>query len=139
MLTRAEIINEVRSYVGTPMCHRGRIRGGGIDCIGLVVCVGMAFGTVQPQEDDNQYSIGLVPAVLLGRLRNSRFIELPPAQAQPGDIVCFEVLGEGHCGFLTDYGMVHVFGTAGKVVEHGYVGTVWERRAMAAFKFPEVL
>lgn len=138
MLTRKQITDEVKRYIDTPMSHRGRLCGGGIDCIGLVVCVGMAFGVVLPKEDDNSYGLFLPPEVLLGRLRNSRFKEIPCKEAQPGDIVCFSLLGQGHCGFITDYGIIHVWGAVGRVVEHGFWDTVWPSRMIAAFSFPEV-
>jgi hypothetical protein len=143
MLTRADIIREARSYVGTLMCHRGRLRTG-VDCIGLVHCVGTTFGLVDRDAAD----YGVVPPSgrIVDELRNSKFVEIDPQCAQPGDIVCFWLLDPTkviHCGFLTDLrgsGLVHVYGSPGKgkVVEHGYKGTVWERRAAAAFSFPEV-
>lgn len=32
------IVEAARKYIGTPFVRQGRIRGGGIDCSGLVVC-----------------------------------------------------------------------------------------------------
>lgn len=134
-------MREVRSYLKTPMSHRGRIKGAGIDCIGLVVCVGITFGVVKPEEDDQTYQPDPPPGMLLAKLRASKLLEVPPEHAQLGDVVCFTFNQSEsiHCGFLTDYGLIHVYGTAGKVVEHGFKDTVWERRVTAAFRFPGVM
>lgn len=33
------IVNKAREFLGTPYHHQGRVKGAGIDCAGLVICV----------------------------------------------------------------------------------------------------
>lgn len=123
------------------MNHRGRLRGQGIDCIGLVLCVLIHFGVAEASEDRQDYPLPPPPELLLNCMRASRLLEIKSSEAQPGDVVCFWMQHPEavvHCGFRTDYGLVHVYGSAGKVVEHGFAGTVWEKRLAAAFRLPEV-
>jgi hypothetical protein len=39
MITRQQIVNEARKWVGTPFQHQGRTRGKAVDCVGLVLSV----------------------------------------------------------------------------------------------------
>lgn len=43
MTTRQEIVDEARSYVGTPFHHQGCAPGVGIDCIGVLRALGKRF------------------------------------------------------------------------------------------------
>jgi cell wall-associated NlpC family hydrolase len=43
-VTRQQIVETARSYVGTPYQHQGRLRGVGVDCVGLLVCVARDLG-----------------------------------------------------------------------------------------------
>lgn len=40
MVTRRQIVDEARKWVGTPFRHQGRERGKAVDCVGLALCVG---------------------------------------------------------------------------------------------------
>ncbi len=39
MITKQDIIDTARQYIGTPFHHQGRVKGVGIDCAGLLVGV----------------------------------------------------------------------------------------------------
>ena len=43
-MKRIEIVEEVRSWIGTPFQHQGRLKNVGCDCIGLVVAINKKFG-----------------------------------------------------------------------------------------------
>lgn len=51
MATRAQIVEEARSYLGTKWLHQGRTRDG-VDCAGLVACVGNALGLIAYDRND---------------------------------------------------------------------------------------
>lgn len=38
------IVNKAREFLGTPYHHQGRVKGAGIDCAGLVICVAHELG-----------------------------------------------------------------------------------------------
>lgn len=44
MTTRLDIITKAQEYVGTPYLNQGRVKGVGIDCGGLIVCVARDLG-----------------------------------------------------------------------------------------------
>jgi hypothetical protein len=44
MVHRAEVVAKAREFLDTPFHHQGRTRGRGLDCVGLVLCVGGELG-----------------------------------------------------------------------------------------------
>ena len=44
MVTKAEIVAKAREYVGTPFHHQARMKGVGVDCVGLLFGVGRDLG-----------------------------------------------------------------------------------------------
>ncbi len=38
------IVSKAREFLGTPYHHQGRVKGGGVDCAGLVICVAHELG-----------------------------------------------------------------------------------------------
>ncbi len=118
------IVAEARTWLGTPFHHQNRFKGGGVDCIGLIVCVFDALGL--PYEDERHYS--RVPT----RNINGSTIEQRLAKYchqvtdyQPGDIGYTEIAnGIPHVYFVADKGlacrfsMIHAYSTVGCVVEH---------------------
>lgn len=49
MIRPNDVIDEARSWVGTRFHHGGRVKGVGVDCVGLVVCVAAALG-IKPHD-----------------------------------------------------------------------------------------
>src|SRR4051812_47036512 len=98
--TRAEILAEARSWRGTPYHEMGRLKGVGVDCVGVVM--GLA-GFCGIQFDPtawvyNRYAEGVNLDLELGR-----FLEkVPDADAVgPGHVLTFWVRHPGqviHCG-----------------------------------------
>lgn len=56
MITRAEVVSEARSWLGTPYQHQARVKGIGVDCAGLLIGVARALGLVAPAFDVNGYA-----------------------------------------------------------------------------------
>lgn len=44
MTTRDDIVRTSREYLGTPFHHQGRVKGVGMDCAGLLICVARDLG-----------------------------------------------------------------------------------------------
>ena len=44
MATRDRIIQTALDYLDTPYHHQGRVKGVGVDCAGLVICVARDLG-----------------------------------------------------------------------------------------------
>jgi cell wall-associated NlpC family hydrolase len=146
------IIAAARTYLGTPFKHQGRLRGIGVDCIGLLV------GAVR----DAGYSIGDCadygrapnPRELLGEMskhatRASRPFDqlrvLPDlgaaAIAIPGDVLVFWTLAPHlprHVGLRTDTGLIHTWAEVGKVVEYEHgLGPEWAEQLHSVWRLKE--
>lgn len=104
-VTRAEFIATVRTYIGTPYAHQGRVPGpdGGMDCPAPLILAARAHGIVPPGFDVRDYPRepdGYTLKAFLDRY-------LAPIEfddAQPGDVLLGRFNGgrPRHIGILTD-------------------------------------
>jgi cell wall-associated NlpC family hydrolase len=127
-----------RTYIGTPFRHQGRTPGHGLDCIGVMVCIGRELGLFD-------YDLPHYPRLphgdmaLLPHVARAGFRPLTICAAQPGDVLVFRVLREPqHVALLTDCGVLHAWLQAGAVVEHR-LEPFWQSRMVGAFAFPNVI
>jgi cell wall-associated NlpC family hydrolase len=138
MTTREQIVEEARTYLGTPFHHQARLRGVAVDCVGLIVGVAHALGlsdadyTQYPRRPNGE----LVP-----QLERAGYREIEIAAARPGDLLCLWLLPRSrkpaHLAIRTDYGIIHTDGHVGRVVEISYADD-FVRRTCAAYAFPGV-
>lgn len=94
MTTRAEILAEARSWLGTRWRHQGRTAQG-IDCAGLVALVGGSLGLIThnptdyPRRPDGSFLSHFQSCL------EQRSVRL----ARPGDVLVFSDSGHAcHCG-----------------------------------------
>lgn len=136
-MTRAEIITTARSYLGTPFHHQGRLKGAGLDCVGLVVCVLRDLGI--EVKDSFDYN-GVPDSVLLRDKLREHLAEIDPNSAKEGDIFLFRIgANPQHLAFIANGNIndiIHTHQGAGKVVET-HIGEWWTR-VMGAFAIPGV-
>ncbi len=135
MTTREEIVAEARTWKGTPFVHQGRLKGRGVDCLGVVAMVGRALGLTDYDRTD------------YGRLPNPRrmraelkahLVEIPLAAAKPGDVVHLSWGSDPmHLGILTPEGILHAYSLVPAVVEHPVDGA-WRAKMRFAYRFPGV-
>lgn len=142
MAKRIDIIACARTYLGTPFQHQGRLKGRGLDCIGLIICVAKEFGLAVP----NYANYGPEPTDDTVRRECRKHLrEISVEQMRPGDIVCMDVGGRSsmpsHLAIVSSLppsiGMVHAYSWAGKVVEHD-MDNAWRARIAAVFQFPGI-
>lgn len=130
-----EIVATARTYLGTPFHHQGRLRGTGIDCVGLLVGVATELGLTQ--RDNQTYGRQPDGRTLLAELR-AELDEISLRVRAPGDVLVFWMLRRQrwpqHIGFATDVGLLHTYQHVGRVVEHG-LDARWLRRLCHAFRF----
>ena len=132
MPSRDDIVATARTYLGTPYHHQGRVKGVGIDCIGLLVCVARELGIqVHDIEGYSRFPDGHTILEELPKCLDA--VETPV----PGDILVFwfdrpEL--PGHAGIQTDVGVIHTYTVSKKVVEHT-LNKVWMRRICASFAY----
>ncbi|TCG08383.1 peptidase P60 [Paraburkholderia steynii] len=133
---RAAFVAEVRTWLDTPYQHQGRLKGVGVDCIGLVVGALHACGLfvdVDPTGYDKRPD---------GTLRARMLDYLTPValdEAQPGDILLFHFAAVPmHIGVLTGPDMItHAYSRNRRVVEHR-LDERWRALVASSFSVPGV-
>lgn len=133
MATRADIVAEARSWVGTPFYHQGRAKGLRVDCAGLIVEVGRALGFNVPRQTN--YGRFPMPQWLKPVLEEY-FDRVAAEDVKPGDFFYsrdFLIGGAPrHFGFFTaDRTIIHADMRRGKCVEHAL--TPEERRFLLSY------
>lgn len=78
-VSRADLIAEARTWIGTPWIHQGRLKGIATDCVGVVICVPRALGLMPPDFDITGYARDPQPQVMIG------YLELYLDRVEPGD------------------------------------------------------
>ncbi len=136
MVTRAEILAAARGWVGTPFRHQGRLKGVGVDCVGLVAGVARDVGIAVRDRTD----YGRVPdGRSLGQALGEQLIPLPATAARPGDVLLTRIRRDPqHVGILGEHGsLIHACAGAGRVIETR-LDERWWPRVLAAFRFPDI-
>lgn len=145
-IARSQIVAAARSLIGTPFHHQGRVAGkdGGIDCIGLLVCVARILGV--PHEDIVNYAWATEPGQrLLEELR--RHLTSGSTKVSDGSVLVFWIQTYGrptHIGIRTTLadgrpGIVHADGRPGinRAVEIGLTDHLMSR-LIEPLEFPGV-
>lgn len=136
------IVDTARQWIGTPWHHQGRVKGVGVDCVGLVLCVARELGLVQSDFDVHGYSQVPDGKLLMHHL-SDHMDEVSPADMQPGDVVCVAFdLHPQHVGILGDYvygglSMIHAASKYQRVIETRLLFSD-AMRFVSAFRFREV-
>jgi hypothetical protein len=135
-VTRGELVAlRARAYARkkTPFVWQGRLPGVGLDCLGLVICSGIAAGALPEGFDVEPYT---EPP------RGDRFVEalreyldeIPVEEAMPGDVLLLSIKREPrHLAIRTESGMVHCTVEHG-LIERPYAGR-WVERTHSAYRF----
>jgi NlpC/P60 family putative phage cell wall peptidase len=140
-VSRAQIVQQARNWLGTPYQHQARCRGAGVDCIGLISSVAKELEL----SSFDSYCYGRIPngKELITALQQHA-IELPAnAPWLPGQILALRfdiepqhaaILGTAEGGLT----MIHAYSHAKCVTEHR-LADVWRARVVARFDFPGVV
>jgi NlpC/P60 family putative phage cell wall peptidase len=140
--SRAAIVAEARSWIGTPYRHQASIKGIGCDCLGLVRGVWRTFygdepEAVPPYAPDWAEAANDEPLVEAG-LRH--LIAVDRSAFAPGDILLFRWrarLAAKHAAIVTAADrMVHAHD--GACVAEVAIAPWWRRRLAYAFRFPGI-
>ncbi len=118
---RTDVVQAARAWLGTPFHHQARLKGVGVDCVGLVIGVARELGLVAADFDVDTYP--RVPdGVSLMHLVN---LHLTPLQGEmaPGHVVVVRFDRDPqHLGILGDYrhgglSIIHAAAEPGRVIE----------------------
>lgn len=142
MITRAAIIGEARTWIGTPYHHQASVRGVGCDCVGLVRGVWRAVIGPEPEElpaysRDWGDADGKENIIAMG-LRH--LIQVPNDQGQPGDVIALR-WKDGrvakHVMILSyDDKAIHAYN--GSPVSEVPLSDWWKRKIVMTFQYPGV-
>lgn len=137
--TREDIVRHARACIGTPYHHQARKPGIGLDCVGLVVCVGKTVAALPAGYDVTGYSRNPDGSTLMRHLQE-QLHEIHRDQMAPGDVVCvaFDKHPQ-HIGICGDYvhgglSIIHASNAAGKTIETRLLFSQ-SMRFVSAFRF----
>ncbi|WP_420586788.1 NlpC/P60 family protein [Ruegeria sp.] len=143
-VSRQDIVDEARSWLGTPYVHQASARGAGTDCLGLLRGVWRALHGAEPEAAPSYSMDWSEPqgeerlwAAARRHLIGKSFDELAA-----GDILLFRMRAgrvAKHVGIVSDAGTVPRFihAYSGHGVVENTLSDPWRRRVVACFEFPQ--
>lgn len=142
-MSRMDVVVAAREYLGTPYLHQGRVKGpnGGIDCVGLSVCV--AWDLALKPRSWNVTGYRRLPdgVTLMRQIRPLMAEEVAQSQMDAGDmlVLAWDKFPH-HVGILGDHpgglSLIHADNRIGRVIEQRLVFAPGIK-FVAAFRFPE--
>jgi NlpC/P60 family putative phage cell wall peptidase len=141
-VSRATIVAETRTWIGTPYRHQASLKGIGCDCLGLVR--GVWRSTIGPEpEAPPPYAPDWAEAggeERLAAAARRHLVEIECGEFAPGDVLLFRWrmhLPAKHAAIVTEsHRMVHAHD--GAAVAEVAIVPWWRRRIAYAFRFPGV-
>lgn len=140
MTTRSQYVEEARKWIGTPYHHQGSIKQVGVDCVGLIIGVGIVTGLIDPEfrNDPNNDWLNYSAApdgVTMKQICDEHFTRVEMSDMKIADIVLVSIdTNPQHLGIIGNYRH------GGYSIIHAYkrpntVGSVIESRLMFARNF----
>lgn len=127
-----------RGWLGTPFHHQARVRGVGVDCIGLVIGTARDAGDLLGPYDFYSYGPSPNPQVLLKEVNDNL---RRSGALREGSVLLFRIMREPqHFGIYlgpSTNTFVHAYSVRGKVVED-VLDEVWRRRLLGIYEFKEL-
>ena len=150
-VTRADVVREARSWIGTPHMHQQMRKHEGCDCIGLIRGVYRALGlTMCPTKVEaaaGRFNTGYarVPDGVTFKAYCDHFmVHVAQAEMQPGDVIIMRYDKDPqHAAILADYrhgglSMIHAMQSPRRRVAEHRLDPTWRRRIVAAYSIPGV-
>lgn len=141
MITRQAIVDEARSWMGTPWMHQARLKGVGVDCIGVPGMSALLCGVPGAREwrdDPAMHSYGRLPREEFLFASCDRFMDrIALSAAGFGDllVMAFKRYPQ-HFAIISTHDrthVIHAYDAVGRVVENGV--NVAGARAICAYRF----
>jgi cell wall-associated NlpC family hydrolase len=136
--TRAQVVECAREYLGTRWHHQGRVKGVGVDCAGLLICVARELGLA----DVHVHNYSPHPDGTLEMVCAEHMQQINPREALPGDVLAFTFVNlPQHLGIVASQAgvltIIHSYAEAKKVVENS-IDPVWRPLIRGAYRIPGV-
>lgn len=148
---RAAVVAAARQWLATPYRHQARVKGRGVDCVGLIIAAGLEAEvmTWSPEAFAPWAGYGRLPNPTKMRAGLETFLRPLAADEVPsvGDVAFF-AWRDGmpmHLGILAEdeivapgrLTMIHATSQIGSVVEHGFAGE-WPGRVDSYWRYPGI-
>ena len=138
-IARANVVSAARSYIGTPFVHQGRLRGVGVDCVGLLIGMARDLGIADVSYTGYRRT---GDGMLLMQALESHLVRLPDdAFFAAGQVLAIRYRNPQHVAVVTDVAPDSV--TIVHAIERGVTEHIldarWRRRIYAIFDFPGVI
>lgn len=142
MIARQSVLDEARTWIGTPYQHQASAKGAGCDCLGLLRGVWRAlYGqepeTAPPYTPDWAERMG---EETLHAAARRHLTEIDPCDAAPGDVLLFRMDRDSpmkHAAILVEgEAIVHAYW--GRAVVRSRFALWWRVRWAATFQFPDI-
>lgn len=147
----SDVVSEARSWIGTRYLHQHRHKGHGVDCVGLIIGVGLAteaLGTWTPDAWQRHARYGVAPNPSHMRQAMHEFlvpIEVPNGQVGPDGSIAWlgwrdglpmhlAIAATAPAGYRT---IIHALSLAGQVVEHT-VSADWLAYVEGWWRYPDL-
>lgn len=131
----ANFVEEARSFIGTPYLHQGRVKGEGVDCVGVLIGSAKASGFLPDAYDPGAYDLLNDGALLLNEL-GVYADQIEYGDAAEGDVIVFRTPDPQHAGVMTVRGderyVIHALSRKG-VVEHR-IDERWAKRVESVWR-----
>lgn len=131
-ITGSDIVAAARSWLYTPFHHQGRLKGVGVDCLGVIL--GVAHELKITDFDVKGY--GRIPSgkqIEEGLALHCNRVHI--SEMRNGDIILFRFDKEPqHLAFKTDVGILHSYQSVGECVETS-MDESWQRRLVSVWRF----
>ena len=136
MTTRKDICNKALEYLNTPFHHQGRLKGIGVDCAGLIVCIAKELNL--PYGDLTNYARIPDGKSLRDVLKNNAE-EKSLNDSKEGDILLMKFVNEPqHVALLMPNNqIIHSYLRARKVIIHNF-DEIWKDRVVGVFEFKNI-
>jgi NlpC/P60 family putative phage cell wall peptidase len=140
MMSRHELLEEARSWIGTPYQHQASAKGAGCDCLGLIRGVWRALYGGEP-EIAPAYTPNWAERHGAETLLDAAYRHLRAVNTEaPGDVLLFRMHADApakHAAILDedDY-LIHAYW--GRAVVRSRYAPWWRTRRAAVFAFPDV-
>jgi cell wall-associated NlpC family hydrolase len=127
MVSRAAVVAEARTWMGTRWQHQARVKGLAVDCIGLIggVAVNLNLpGAGAWADDRNLHNYGRTPSVSVLLSGCERFMDrIPTPDAREGDVLVMAFNKDPqHFGIISRMDptyIIHAYASVRRVVENG--------------------
>jgi len=142
-MSRADVVEAARKWIGTPYVHQASAIGAGTDCLGLLRGVWRDVVGAEPVKIPSYSRDWSEPGgdEALWRAADVHLMAKPVAEAALGDVILFRMRSgtvAKHLGIVSRIGsapgFIHAYSRHG-VIENA-LSRPWQRRIVARFEFP---